>query len=96
MSAAVIDTPLFTYAALTQWGNVFIVPIANGWCEVRFQERYQADDGELLGTFRSEAAAIEAACAGTLEMPSIEVCLSEMSLPEDIRDWERHLKGWRK
>ncbi len=91
MTLAVLDHT-FTYAAATPWGNVMIVPSINGWYEVRFQERGQYDD-ELLGTFSSVKLAIEAACAGALDTPSIDICLSSMKLPEDIQGWVQHLRG---
>ena len=82
----------FTYAAVTQWGNVLIVPSTGGWYEVHFQERGQYDD-ELLGTFQSVKLAIEAARAGALETPSIDICLSDMKLSDNLSDWEQHLRG---
>lgn len=91
MTIAVMDHT-FTYAAATQWGNVLIVPSTNGWYEVRFQERGQYDD-ELLGTFSSVKLAIEAACAGALDTPSIDICLSDMKLSHNLGDWEQHLRG---
>jgi hypothetical protein len=90
-SASAIDST-FTYSAVTQWGNVLIVPTTGGWHEVRFQERDQSED-ELLGTFPTVADAVEAACFGALETPSIDVDLSTMGLPKSVDDWDRHLRA---